>query len=184
MRLTVDGESLTQPLRVDLDPRSSASASDLESSSPSSSPSATSSPESPTWCETIRGIRRSWRRSRRQARRRPEGGSAAVLGDQPRHPLRRRRGRLHSPDAEVAYDILATPGGAKLYSRLGPLMQGANDRDGPPTQGMREVSAELAAELAAQQSALDALLADDLARINGLASELSLPYVLLPVTAR
>src|SRR5262249_21348752 len=46
--------------------------------------------------------------------------------------------RLHNPDAKVSYDILAQPGGAQLYSLLMPLMSWTTSGSGAPTQGMRE----------------------------------------------
>ena len=80
------------------------------------------------------------------------------------------------------YDVLAGRyGGSKLYSRLDWLFTGAEDHDGPPTQGMREVAAELGEELAAQDAALDGLLSGELAELNGLAEERDVPYVVVPV---
>jgi photosystem II stability/assembly factor-like uncharacterized protein len=85
--------------------------------------------------------------------------------------------RLHNPRAQVAYDILAMPGGAKLYSKLGPLMDYVNEGDGAPTQGQREVFAELSAELESAVSDWQALLASDLAAWNEGAAALRIPYV-------
>src|SRR5262249_20657748 len=42
--------------------------------------------------------------------------------------------KLHNRKAEVAYDILAQRGGAKLFSQLIFLLEFARDSDGPPTQ--------------------------------------------------
>mgnify|MGYP000950775765 CR=1 FL=1 len=55
--------------------------------------------------------------------------------------------KLHNPDAEVAYDILAKKGGAKLYSQLATLFGFLIDSDGPVTQGMRETYEEWSREL-------------------------------------
>src|SRR5262249_31692540 len=55
--------------------------------------------------------------------------------------------KLHNPKAEVAYDILAQKGGAKLYSQLAFLFEIVKDADGAPTQGMQEVYADYAREL-------------------------------------
>lgn len=66
---------------------------------------------------------------------------------------------LHSPDAEVTYDVLAgRNGGAKLYSIVGFLAGTAYEHDGPPTQGMKEVAEDCAKQLAEQQAAFKALL--------------------------
>ena len=88
---------------------------------------------------------------------------------------------VHNPHAEVDYDVLAgRHGGAKLYSRLSWLFNTSADHDGPPTQGMQEVAAEIERELTKQESVLDGLLADNLTRLNELASELAVPYVVAP----
>ncbi len=68
---------------------------------------------------------------------------------------------LHSPDAEVTYDVLAgRNGGAKLYSNIGFLAQLAYEHDGPPTEGMLEIAAEAKRELEAQRSAFETLLTE------------------------
>jgi len=71
-------------------------------------------------------------------------------------------------------------GGAKMYSRVAWLLELSGDHDGRPTQGMVEVAAEIERELAQQESVLDGLLTEDLARLNELASELEVPYVVTP----
>jgi hypothetical protein len=48
---------------------------------------------------------------------------------------------------------------------------------------MLEVAAELERELAQQESALDTLISRDLARLNELAAELDVPYVVAPKPA-
>ena len=88
--------------------------------------------------------------------------------------------KLHNPRAEVAYDILAQKGGARLYSRLLSLYSSALDSDGPPTQGMREVFAEQAAELKRFEQAWNALLSEDLALLNQKAADLKLPHIIAP----
>jgi hypothetical protein len=60
------------------------------------------------------------------------------------------------------------------------LLELSGDHDGPPTQGMVEVAAEIERELAQQESALDGLLSEDLGRLNELAKEEGVPYVVKP----
>ena len=90
--------------------------------------------------------------------------------------------RLHNPKAEVTYDILARPGGAKLYSRLAPLYSWSHDGDGPPTQGMREVYAELKTELDALDAEWKTILEADVPAFNAKARELFPDPVVLPAT--
>ncbi len=85
--------------------------------------------------------------------------------------------RLHNPDAEVTYDILAKKGGARLYSRLVPFFDAVTAGDGAPTQGQREVHAALAAEFASLEGELRALLEKDLAALNQQAASLQLGFV-------
>ena len=92
--------------------------------------------------------------------------------------------KLHNPKAEVAYDILAMPGGAKLYSRLAPLYSAAHDGDGRPTQGMREVYAELKKELDTLAAEWKAILETDVPALNAKARELAPDFVVPPASRR
>jgi uncharacterized coiled-coil protein SlyX len=87
--------------------------------------------------------------------------------------------RWHNPEAEVSYDILARKGGAKLYSRLSPLLMFVNEGDGAPTQGMREVFAAQQKELGTLEGELKVLLEKDLAAIQLAAKRLDLPFVVV-----
>jgi photosystem II stability/assembly factor-like uncharacterized protein len=88
-------------------------------------------------------------------------------------------GRLHNPQAEVTYDILAMRGGARLYSQLSPLYTFAHEADGVPTQGMREVHAAYATELAAGEAAWKAILSE-VDALNQKAREAGVPHVVPP----
>jgi photosystem II stability/assembly factor-like uncharacterized protein len=88
--------------------------------------------------------------------------------------------RMHNPEAEVAYDILARRGGAKLYSRLSPLLMFVNEGDGVPTQGMKDVFAEQQKELIGYQGEMKALVDKDLATIQLAAKRIDLPFVVVP----
>jgi len=87
---------------------------------------------------------------------------------------------LHSPDAEVGYDILAgRDGGAKLLSRYGWLAGGAHGHAGPPTQGQREVAATLRRVLEEQEAALAAVL-DEVRALDDRAAQAGIPFVSVP----
>jgi hypothetical protein len=88
--------------------------------------------------------------------------------------------RLHNPKAEIAYDILAMKPGARLYSRLSQFMTYASEGDGAPTQGMREVHAEMRKELDGYAAEYGQIVGQDLAALNRLAGELGLTYVTAP----
>jgi photosystem II stability/assembly factor-like uncharacterized protein len=87
---------------------------------------------------------------------------------------------LHNPKAQVTYDIFGPKGGAKLYSQFSFLFEMVKEGDGPPTQGMRQVYADLAAELGKLTEDFKALTAGDLAKLNAKAKELDLPIVIVP----
>ena len=88
--------------------------------------------------------------------------------------------KLHNPKAEVTYDILAMPGGAKLYSRLAPLYSAVTEGDGRPTQGMRDVYAVLKGELDALGAEWKAILETDVPALNAKARELAPDFVVRP----
>jgi hypothetical protein len=74
--------------------------------------------------------------------------------------------KLHNPEAEVTYDILAgRAGGTKIHSRYAWLLEMSREHDGPPTQGMREVAATLDAALAKERAALAEVLDGELSAL-------------------
>lgn len=92
--------------------------------------------------------------------------------------------RLHNPKAKIAYDILAQKGGAKLYSRLIFVYNAILDGDGAPTQGMRDMVAELRKEFAAIEGDLARLVNSDLRRLNETAKRRSWPIIFDPPAKR
>jgi photosystem II stability/assembly factor-like uncharacterized protein len=179
-RLTVDGRSYSTPVEVRLDPRVAVPRADLE--------------EQLAFALGLRdeltrlaGIVHDLRAVREQLKAR-----AAAVGNQPgsaplveaAHALVAKcdalEEELHNPKAEVSYDILAMPGGAKLYSRLAPLYSFSHEGDGKPTQGMRDVHAELRKELDALSTEWTAMLQTDLPALNAKARELAPDFVVLP----
>ena len=92
--------------------------------------------------------------------------------------------QLHNPTAEVTYDILAQRGGAKLYSRLARLMAFADEGDGAPTQGMKEMFAVYQSELAQLTGEVQALVDKDVAELNQAAARAGIGYVVTQETTR
>jgi hypothetical protein len=88
--------------------------------------------------------------------------------------------KLHNPKAKTVYDILAQKGGAKLYSQLAGLYEFTLGSDGSPTQGMRELHADLHKELAALCDQWAALLKSDVNAFNLQAKKLELPGLWVP----
>ncbi len=181
LRLTVDGRSSTQPLRVEADPRSSASVADREAQLAFSLGVREQLAKISTMIETIRGLREQVKDRNKRLASDPDAKELLALGEEFIEGLNAVEKKIHNPHAEVDYDVLGgRHGGAMIYSRLSWLFMTSGAHDGPPTQGMREVAAELAEKLAAQEAALAGLMAEDLAKLNELAKEEEVPYVLTP----
>jgi photosystem II stability/assembly factor-like uncharacterized protein len=87
---------------------------------------------------------------------------------------------LHNPKAEVAYDILAQKGGAKLYSQLAWLFDLVKDTDGEPTQGIVELHEDHAKALKKGLARWVTLVEKDLAALNAQAKKLDVPGVMVP----
>ena len=180
LRLTVGGQSLTTPVEVRLDPRVTVSRADLE--------------EQLALSLTLRedltrlsGIVHDLRSVREQVKARSaslQGVAAAAPVAEAASALAGKcdalEEKLHNPKAEVAYDILAMPGGAKLYSRLAPLYSAVTDGDGRPSEGMRDVYAELKKEMDALSAEWKAILDTDVPAFNAKARELAPDFVVLP----
>lgn len=93
--------------------------------------------------------------------------------------LRKIELELHNPDAEVVYDILARPGGAKTLSGLTWLYEsGLVESGDAPTQGQREVFEEELARLAELDARFEALSSGELTNLERLAKAADLPRVL------
>jgi hypothetical protein len=88
--------------------------------------------------------------------------------------------KLHNPKAEVAYDILAQRGGAKLYSVLGGLYDGSQDSDGAVTEGMQNVYSDAHRQLGEYEQEFQTLLNSDLGRINEEARKVDVPDIIVP----
>ncbi len=182
-RLTAAGTTSTVPFRVLPDPRSSATQAELEAQV------ALGLRIRDAISEVTRGVRRV------QLVRKQLLDRNALLGGEPALAARTKtlaesstvlaarldalERRLQNPDAKIAYDVLAQPGGAQLYSRLSPLLGWATGGGGAPTQGVQE-------EFARQRKELDGVLGDlatalaDVEKQNAEATALGVPGILVP----
>jgi photosystem II stability/assembly factor-like uncharacterized protein len=90
--------------------------------------------------------------------------------------------RLHNPHAQVEYDVLAK--GARIYSRIGPLLVNVVDGSGAPTEGMRDVFAGQLKEIDSLEAEWRALVTEDLASLAGRARDLGISDVVVPGRTR
>ncbi len=163
VRLTVDGQTATAPLVVRPDPRVTASQDALE--------------QQVRFAVQVRDAISRLTRDviRLQAVRRQLAGRNELLAKDERakpliesskalqSKLEDLEGRIHNPRAEIAYDVLAQKGGAKLYSRMAPFIGWVIGGNGAPTQGDKDVFAGQTAELEGYEAELEDLLDKDLA---------------------
>ncbi|HSD65119.1 MAG TPA: glycosyl hydrolase, partial [Vicinamibacteria bacterium] len=179
-RLTVDGRSSTTPVEVRLDPRVTVSRSDLEEQLAFALALREDLTRLSGIVRDLRSVRGQVKARTETVKDRPGVAPFADAADALVARLDALEERLHNPKAEIGYDILAMPGGAQLYSRLAPLYSWAHDADGRPTQGMREVHAELKRELDALAAEWKAVLETDVPALNAKARELAPDLVVLP----
>jgi hypothetical protein len=92
--------------------------------------------------------------------------------------------KLHNPKAKISYDIFAQKGGAMLYSQLAWLLANLTDGDGAPTKPQRDLAADLQKELTELLSKFDALVTDDIGKLNAAAKKLSVPELYVPPPAK
>ena len=89
--------------------------------------------------------------------------------------------RLHNPEAEVVYDVLAgRQGGAKLYSQLAVLFSDMQSSDYEPAQGQLDELRDNLADMQQIEVQLQAMRGQDLAQLEARATALGLPRVILP----
>jgi hypothetical protein len=181
LRLTVGEESVTTAARVEPDPRVDVPAAQLEDQLAFSLGLREDLRMLIRAVETLRAVRRQVATRNELLAGREEAGEVVAAGDALIARLEDLESRLHNPEAEVSYDVLGgRGGGAELYSQLAPLYNASFEADGPPPESMRAVAAEYRGRLASYRSELDALLAEDLARLEELAEQLALGWILLP----
>ena len=90
--------------------------------------------------------------------------------------------RMHNPEAEVVYDVLAgRQGGAKLYSQIAPLYSDMQSADYEPAQGQLDQMRENLAELTQIEGLLQVLRTQELAQLEAQVAALGLPRVIVPV---
>jgi photosystem II stability/assembly factor-like uncharacterized protein len=179
-RLTVDGRTQETPIEVRPDPRSSVPRADLEAQLALALGMRDDLDRLSTTVHELRAVREQLLARAATLAGRPE---AAGVVEQVKALASRcdaLEERLHNPKAQIAYDILAMPGGAKLYSRLAPLYSSVGEGDGPPTQGTRERHAALREELDARLLEWKALLEVDLPALNARAREAGMGFVTAP----
>jgi photosystem II stability/assembly factor-like uncharacterized protein len=177
LRLIAGGDTAITTVEVKADPRDPTSQADREAQ-------LAFALEVRDQISRVTGLVEGLRRVERQLHTRVE-----ALGDRPeakelvaaaRAAATRARAleaKLHNPDAEITYDILAQKGGARVYSRLAPLLNWASEGTGAPTQGMREVFSDQRKEVDGVAAEVAAFMAGEVAAVNAMAARPGLGFV-------
>jgi hypothetical protein len=180
VRLTAGGKTLTSPLKVTWDPRDPEPPPDLDAQLSFSLQVRDTISRLTDLVHSMRSVKEQLdARGKALERRRSEPKVAELLkaGTTLTGKIDALEDKLHNPTAEVSYDILAMRGGARLYSRLSPLMMWTVWGDGAPTEGMRQVLAEYEKELAPFEREVELLLQKEVAELNAGARAAGVEYV-------
>ncbi|HET9265426.1 MAG TPA: hypothetical protein VFO14_20405 [Vicinamibacterales bacterium] len=182
VRLTVDGRTLTSPVKVVADPQGSAPQADLEVQLAFGLRVRDAISRLTGLVNQLRSLRVQLEPRMKALAADKAGGELAAFVGSMESVIKKSidlEGRLHNPTAEVVYDILAMRGGARLYSRLSPLQMWAVEGEGAPTSGMQQVLEAQEKELAHLERETQAWLSTDVATLNQQATRLGLEFVRL-----
>ena len=183
VRLTVDGKTLTTPLRVVPDPRGAASQADLEAQLAFALRARDDLSRLTLLVNQVRAVREQLQARAKALEPRKSETPVGELLKSSEAAVQKAdalENKLHNPTAEVVYDILAMRGGTRLYSRLSPLLMWAIEGEAAPTTGMKQVVEEQEKELDQLERETQAFLKQDVAAINAAAAKLGLGYVVVP----
>ncbi len=177
VRLNLDGKSETTTLKVLPDPRVNRSEADYKAQE---SFSLLVRDELTRLTRTVNQLRsiRQQLKSRNDLLKKDDKAQSVIKDSEALIvKLNQLEDQIHNPKAEVPYDILAFQGGAKLYSRMSGVYSSSMDGDGPPTQGVKDLFADMQNEMNGYDSQLKQLINTDLSALNASAKQLDLPTV-------
>ncbi len=180
VRISADGRTVTTPLRVVRDPRVTLSDADIQAQDAFATQFRDDLSAIEALVSQLRTVRGQIAARRSLLEPRADAGDLVTLGERIAARCDALEGQLHNPAAEVTYDILAQRGGAKLYSRIAPLLAFADDGDGPPTQGMKEMFAAYHAELTRITGEVRSLIDTDVAELNAAAAKAGVGFIVTP----
>jgi len=184
VRLTVNGEKVTQPLEVTADPRyvtrhagEAPGVKDQEEFLLKVTADVTRLAKV---IEQVRAIRKQIE-ARNDLLKDDDGAKALVAASKALLPkLDALEEKLHNPKAKVSYDILAMKGGAQIYSQLVWFLSTIKDTDGPVPDGVREVYDAERKKLDALDKEWRDLLDREVKSLNEQAKGIDVPGVLVP----
>jgi hypothetical protein len=178
LRLTAGGQTVTAPLVVTPDPRVQISDADRQAQLAMAADLKMELNRLADAVERIRSVRDQLRRWNALLKDRADAAGFRASADSLIAKLDTLERKMHNPEAEVTYDILAK--GTRLYSRIAPINSWVTEGDGAPTQGMKEVWAAQQVELHGYFAELQKLMDADVATLNSLAERLRVGHIVVP----
>jgi photosystem II stability/assembly factor-like uncharacterized protein len=183
LRLSADGDTSTAPLVIERDPRIQVTVADRRAQLALAAEMKSGFERLVDGVERLRSIRSQLKARNQVLKDRADAAALRGKADTLIARLDSLEHKMHNPEAQVTYDILARKGGAKLYSRMAPLNSWVTDGDGAPTQGMQQVWAGQRQELDGYLADLQRLVNTDLAALNQMAAQMGLGYIVVPGAA-
>ena len=181
MKLTIAGRTYTTQGEVAADPRSAATPQDLQANYAFALQAGAALDRLVRDIEAVRAIRAQAEDIAKRTAKLPAAKSLHATAEALVARTDAIEERMHNPEAEVVYDVLAgRKGGAKLYSQLSNLYTDVQSSDFAPTQGQRGQLEENLADLSAIEGEMQALRTGELAQLESQATSLGLPRVIVP----
>jgi hypothetical protein len=180
VRLNVDGKSETTKLKVVADPRITMTQSDYEQQLDMALKVRDQLTRLTHMVTSLQSIRNQLKLRNELLKNNGKTAQLAKDSESLIKKLDDLEAKIHNPKAEVPYDVLAFQGGAKLYSRMSGLYSSVFEGDAVPTQGVKDLFAEMQKELDGYDSQFKQLLSSDLNALNDAAKKLDVPTVYVP----
>lgn len=180
IKLIVDGKTFTRTLTVQPDPRVHVSDAELNEQLKTSLSMRADINRLTHLVENIRTLRNHLTLAAQSPSNVSKGSTLASQAHALIAKLDHLEGKLHNPRAQVLYDIVAEPGGTRLYSKWSLLFSWVVECDGAPTQGMLEMQQSLLAEQAGYEAEFKHLVETDVRKFNEIAKQLQSPHAQAP----
>jgi photosystem II stability/assembly factor-like uncharacterized protein len=180
IRLIVDGQPYTTPVKVAMDPRIKIADADLKEQQALAMSLRDDVTKIARAVKQIQSVK-SQIKNRNELLKNIQNTAQLVKdSDAFVGKLNTMEGKLHNSNAEVLYDVFSFRGGAQLYSRLSALYNVVVSGDGKPTQGMKESAALLKTEAEKLDREWKQMVSGELASLNEVARKLDAPVILAP----
>jgi hypothetical protein len=178
VRLTVGGKTQEQTFTIVPDPRSSATPEDFAAQFALQQQIGAKLSDAHNAIIQLRQIRGEVERWEERAKDKPELARIPATAKELKDKLQKIEDELIQHRAKGMQDTLNYP--IRLNAKLVFLAGVVGSGDGPPTQGSRDVFADLAERVDKQRAALDDVLYEDVVSFNALVASFQLPAITPP----